>query len=297
MPPACCTPRALPAISPVTEGTHGEPAASPAGTGRRLLVTRPAPQAAAWVATLRASGIDAEALPLIAIAPPLDRQAVPAEWRRLAQRLLLVFVSPAAVERFFDVRPDGVPWPQQLTVAAPGPGTRGALLARGVPAASIIEPAADAAQLDSESLWQQLRQRSWHDASALVVRGDGGREWLAERLAAAGARVDFVGAYRREPVDLDPAARRLLLGALARPARHAWLLSSSESVGRLRPASDLSDAALRLQLGSATAVATHPRIAERAVEAGFGRVVVSHPTLPAVVACLQSMTAAESLST
>lgn len=42
----------------------------------RLIVTRPREQALPWVQALRAAGIDAQALPLIDIAPPADAAPV-----------------------------------------------------------------------------------------------------------------------------------------------------------------------------------------------------------------------------
>lgn len=276
-----------PPISPVPE---------PALRGRRLLVTRPAPQAVQWVAMLRRRGIDAEALPLIDIAPPADPAPLHAAWGSLGQRRLLVFVSPNAVERFFAGRPAGVAWPAGLLAGAPGPGSRAALLAQGVAAEAVVEPAADAAQFDSESLWLQLQRRDWRGASVLIVRGEGGREWLAERLQEAGATVDHLSAYRRLPAVLGSTQRQLLQAALAQPLRHAWLFSSSEAIGHLLAADDVGgpgepQAGLR---AASCALATHPAIAERARRAGFGRVECCRPTPDAVAACLQSLAAAES---
>ena len=42
----------------------------------RAIVTRPEREALQWVASLQAQGIDALALPLIAITPPADAQAL-----------------------------------------------------------------------------------------------------------------------------------------------------------------------------------------------------------------------------
>ena len=65
-------------------------------------------------------------------------------------------------------------------------------LAQGVPASQLLEPAADSAQFDSESLWARLQGLAWQAASVLMVRGETGREWLADKLRAHGARVDDV---------------------------------------------------------------------------------------------------------
>jgi uroporphyrinogen-III synthase len=133
-----------------------------------------------------------------------------------------------------------------------------------------------------------LRQRSWRGASVLLVRGTRGRDWLAARLVEAGAQVDEVAAYRRETPALDPAATADLLEALARPDEHLWLFSSSEAIDRLaeQAAPRAADAAT---WGSARALATHPRIAQRARDAGFGVVLEARPTPAAVVACIQSI--------
>ncbi|MCE9661078.1 MAG: uroporphyrinogen-III synthase [Burkholderiales bacterium] len=249
----------------------------------RLIVTRPAAQAEPWVRELAARGVDAIALPLIEIAPPADLGPVKAAWAGLGGRGLVVFVSGNAVDRFFAARPAGAAWPEALLAAAPGPGTAEALRARGVAAAAIVEPAADAAQLDSEALWQRLGTRDWRGTSVLVVRGDGGRDWLVERLTEAGARVDAVAAYRRLAPRLSEAARQSVEAAFAEPSRHVWLFSSSEAIAHLEALPGVS-------IGAGTrALATHPRIAARARQAGFAVVSEVQPGLDAVVACIQSM--------
>lgn len=249
----------------------------------RVLVTRPAAQADEWVQALRARGLDAEALPLIGIAPPEDAQPVRAAWRALGERRLVVFVSPNAVEQFFALRPADAAWPATTLAGSPGPGTTRVLQRCGVPAACIVEPAPDAAQFDSEALWARLARHDWRGAAVLVVRGESGRDWLADTLRAQGAEVGFVTAYRRGAPVLDASQRARLERALHEPRGHAWLFSSSEAIDRLL--------VLAPQAGGvdAVAVATHPRIAERARAAGFGAVHACRPEQDAVVACIQSI--------
>jgi uroporphyrinogen-III synthase len=234
----------------------------------RVLVTRPQRQADEWVERLRATGVDAHALPLIEIGPAPDAQAVRDAWRNLGTQALVVFVSPNAVERFFGAQPGAV-WPEGAIVGATGPGTSAALRAAGVPAALLVEPDVAAGRFDSEALWARLvSRRDWRGAQVLVVRGEDGRDWLAQTLGEAGATVRFVEAYRRTVPRLSPAQRALLEGALAQPAAHLWLLSSSEAVGHL----------MTLAPGASwqhtRAIASHPRIAARAREAGFGEVLL-----------------------
>ena len=240
----------------------------------RLIVTRPAAQATPWVAALQALGLDAQALPLIDIAPPHALVPVQAAWAALEALTLAMFVSANAVEHFFAARPAGAEWPSALLAGSTGPGTSAALRAAGVQ--QIEEPAADAPQFDTEALWARLATRRWRGARVLVVRGEDGRDWLAETLRAQGAEVNFLAAYRRVPPVLDDAGRALLAAAQAAPAQHLWLFSSSEAVGHLQALATGGD------WSAAQAFASHPRIAQAARSAGFGDVKLVAPTPQAV---------------
>lgn len=257
----------------------------------RVLVTRPRAQARDWVRRLAARGIDAAALPLIAIEPPADAQAVQTAWGSLGTRTLLVFVSPNAAAQFFAQRPAACEWPAALRAAAPGPGSSAALRDAGVPPEAIVEPAADSPIFDSEALWAVLAgQGPWQGRSVLIVRGSvdegpagSGREWLARRLTEAGAEVGFLAAYRRSAPRFDAQEAALWRQALAEPAAHLWLFSSSEAIEQLER---LAPNATGRPWGAGRALATHPRIAARARAAGFGQVLEAAPTLDAIVAAL-----------
>jgi uroporphyrinogen-III synthase len=244
----------------------------------QLLVTRPQPQADVWVRDLRALGVPARALPLLAIEPAPEPKAREA-WDALARYGLVMFVSPNAVQSFFALCPSGCAWPAPTRAGSTGPGTTQALLDAGVPPQSIDEPARVPPVFESEALWQQrLAARNWQQVRVLVVRGDGGREWLAEQLRAAGAQVELVRVYRRALPHWSAEQQALASGALAAPERSVWLLSSSQAVEHLR--SLLPQAA-----GPRTvAWATHERIAQAARAFGFGTVHSVAPALHDVAA-------------
>ena len=247
----------------------------------RVLVTRPAAQASEWVQRLRAAGLQAEALPLIDIVPAADTSALAAAWAALPGQAMVVFVSPNAAACFFAAKPEPLQWPVDVLAASPGPGTTQALRALGVP--TVVEPAADAPQFDSEALWQQLSGRNWSGQRVLVVRGAGGRDWLAERLRERGAVVSFVAAYDRVAPRLSPAQQALLNEALLQPRQHLWFFSSSEAITHLAALVPQADWA------QASAIATHPRIADTARGLGLGRVIEARPSVDAVIACIQSI--------
>ena len=253
----------------------------------KVLVTRPAAQAEEWVSGLSRVGIDAVALPLICIAAAQDPLPVRAAWAALAAHQLIFFVSPNAVESFFAARPNQQAWPNTLQAASPGPGTSAVLQRCGVPPSLITEPHANAAQFDSEALWDVLKTQRWDKTSVLVVRGDGGRDWLADRLRAAGAAVSFVSAYRRVAPQFSNHSAGLLHAALKTPKAHVWFFSSSEAVTNLLQLPQVQSAPV--DWSPATALTTHPRIAQSAEAAGFGRVLSCRPTLDAAVELLISL--------
>jgi uroporphyrinogen-III synthase len=253
-----------------------------AGASPRVLVTRPAAQANTWVNDLIAHGVDAVALPLIDIVPLSHEAHLSAAWANIGDYKLVMFVSPNAAGHFFASASRGV-WPQHVLAASPGPGTSASLRALGVAPQCITEPAFDAPQFDSEALWQQLQPHDWREARVLVVSGEGGRDWLAQQLQQAGARVDPLVVYRRAPPLWTPHLLQLAAQALSSPGDHLWFFSSSKAVEQLlrRFPSPLWT--------KSRALTTHPRIAQAAADAGFSNVIASRANFDAVLACIQSV--------
>ncbi len=259
-----------------------------------VIVTRPQREAQDWVQALQQAGHTAQALPLIAIGPAPDAAAVRQAWQRLAQYQGVMFVSANAVAGFFAARPAGVGSFADAAVPtrawATGPGTTQALLRAGVPASHIDAPAADAAQFDSEALWQLIGPHIRPGARVLIVRGGDaaggntegvGRDWFARQVMQAGGSVDFVASYQRQAPQLD--AVQLELARQAAGDGTVWLFSSSEAVHNLR-------ACLPQQSWArARAVATHARIAQAARAAGFAVVRESRPALADIRASIESM--------
>ena len=252
----------------------------------RVIVTRPAGEAGRWLDALRARGFDAIALPLMAIASVSDAATLRGAWRSVAQARAVMFVSGNAVRHFFAELPSGDSWPAGTRAWATGPGTREALLEAGVDAALIDSPPASAAQFDSETLWRQVAVQIRPGDLALIVRGGDaqgaskGRDWLADQLAAAGAKVELVVAYRRGAPEFSPTQLQLASDAIG--AGDVWLFSSSQAISHLRAALPHQD------WSRARAVATHARIGDAARRAGFGVVCESRPAVDAVVAALES---------
>ena len=256
-----------------------------------VLVTRPEREAGPWVQALQAEGVRAEAFPLIEIAALPDASAVQTAWQQVPSCLAVMFVSANAVRFFMAAQPAGVNV-QTCRAWATGPGTQAALLAAGWPAGQIDAPAADSLQFDSEALWAvvsepALAARAQRPATVLIVRGAdaqgqmAGRDWLAQQLEEAGLQVVQAVAYARRAPVLSPAQQARAEEALRDGS--LWLFSSSEAAQHLRQACP------QLDLSRARALATHPRIAERLRQAGWGHVELVPAALSAQALSIKSL--------
>jgi uroporphyrinogen-III synthase len=247
-----------------------------------VIVTRPLAEAERWAARLRERGIEALVLPLLAIAAPRDAQALQEAAARADSYAAAMFVSANAVQAFFACQPAF----RAARAWAPGPATREALLAAGVPDARIDAPAPDAAQFDSETLWASVQGQVRAGDRLLLVRGGDsegrgqGRDWLVQQLVAAGVRIDTVVAYTRQAPDWSDSQRAG--AAQAASDGSLWLFSSSEAAHHLAlllPGQDWS---------RARAIATHPRIAAAVQALGFGEVRAARPAFEDVLASIES---------
>ncbi len=279
----------------------------------RVIITRPAGDAPAWVDALQTAGYQALALPLIEVGPVLHTQAVTQAWTQWPHFQAVMFVSAQAVRYFFDSQPADYTWANGPRCWATGPGTHKALLQAGVPEACIDSPAADAAQFDSEALWQRVAPQVKAGQPVLIVRGHDvladaagpesfapvesghaepkaalnvstsgtGRDWLAQQLQAAGASAQFVVAYeRRAPVW---SAEQISQATQAASDGSVWCFSSSQAIQHLGQVLPLQNWA------QARCIATHDRIAKTAQGLGFGQVLLSRPSVADVLASLECL--------
>lgn len=247
-----------------------------------VVLTRPVAEAERWAQRLRGHGIASLVLPLITIVPPRDGSLLRAAAADAGRYAAVMFVSANAVQGFFACGPTFA----RARAWAPGPATRDALRAAGVPPERIDAPADDAQQFDSESLWLRVRDQLQAGDRLLLVRGgdaDGrgrGRDWLVQQLAARGVQVDTVVAYARMLPAWDDSQREAARRAAGDGS--TWIFSSSEAVANLAlllPGQDWS---------AGRALATHPRIAAAVRSLGFGMLQETRPAFEDVLASIES---------
>ncbi|ARP87137.1 uroporphyrinogen-III synthase [Bordetella genomosp. 9] len=238
---------------------------APARAAGVAVLTRPAGRNDDLSAALRAAGWDVCVWPALRIEPAAQAGTVPLP----AEFDLAVFVSGNAALHYLEqLERCGVDhWPSSCAAAAVGPATADRLRASGWLGkdCDVIHPPREAPRQDSEALWECLLARGPLPRRVLLVRGLGGRDWLAQRLLERGVQVQHHEVYRRVAAAWD-ADVRLRLGQWARAdVRPTWLLTSGESIDAV--AANVLPATSAQWWANCRFVVTHPRLAPRLAQA------------------------------
>ncbi len=162
-----------------------------AGVG--VLVTRPEHQAGPLVAAIEAAGGRALRFPAIEV-EPLPAATVEAEAAGLQVPDIAIFVSTNAVQH-------GLGYAGAPRIAAVGPATAAAVEAAG--GRVDIRPQAG---FDSEHLLAEPELKNVAGKVVRIIRGQSGRELLADALRERGATVEYLAVYSRRAPQPDAAA-------------------------------------------------------------------------------------------
>lgn len=160
--------------------------------GVRVLVTRPEAQTAPLCAALEELGAVAVRLPVLKIEAIADNQALQQVAENLAQIQKLIFISTNAVEYAL---PTLLAINSQILKAIPcfavGKSTAQALQLYNLNVKAAPAP------FNSESLLTLPELQVLSNERVVIVRGEGGRELLAESLKARNAQVEYCDVYHR----------------------------------------------------------------------------------------------------
>ncbi|AYC34786.1 uroporphyrinogen-III synthase [Pseudomonas cavernae] len=164
-------------------------------TAWRLLLTRPADECAALAASLAEQGVFSSSLPLLDIQPLAESAEQRATILELDRYCAVIAVSKPAARLGLELLDRY--WPQ--------PPAHQAWFSVGAATAQILEDyglevSYPAAADDSEALLALPRLQAALAVPAprvLILRGEGGREFLADCLRGQGVTVDYLPLYRR----------------------------------------------------------------------------------------------------
>ena len=233
---------------------------------RPVVITRPLAQAAPLAQKLAAAGRDAVVFPLLEILPLPDTSALKAALKDIGNYAMVAFVSPNAIDAAFAHIER---WPSHVALAVVGEGSKAALAQHGLtPANATIFSPVDPLRTDSQTLVEALDLAALRGKRALILRGETGRELLADALRDHGVQVDQVASYRRAAPVLDQAKAEQLRRLLDTGAD--WVITSSEALRiLLQMVSDAGGESAVAKMQQQRLVVPHVRIAETAQSLGF----------------------------
>ena len=232
-------------------------------TGWRLLLTRPAEESAALANELSAAGVFSSSLPLLAIEPLVLTDAHRAFVAGLDRYCAVIVVSKPAARMGLALVDQYWPQPPSQKWFCVGAAT-GQILADYGLDVSYPERGDDSEALLALPAFEQAL--ACHAPRVLILRGEGGREMLADRLRVLGAQVDYLELYRRDLPFYPPAA---LPQRVKGERLNALVVSSGQGFEHLRHmAADAWP-----QLAALTLFVPSPRVAAIARSAGAQHVV------------------------
>lgn len=220
--------------------------------GFRVLVTRPAHQADALAETIEAAGGQAIRFPVIDIRPRAAAE-IERDVASLPDPHIAIFVSRNAVEHGQTAIRN-----ESCRIAAIGPATCRALEDAGTPVHIVPETGYDSEHLlEHPALGQVAGRAVW------ILRGDDGRELLADTLRRRGADVYPIAVYSRVCAKTGDADRRAL--------EEIWATSGIDCVTVMSVASlecllELLPPETRARLRQTPLVAPSARVLQTAAE-------------------------------
>jgi len=162
--------------------------------GLCTLITRPAHQAQDLAMHTQSSGGRVIYFPTLEIIGTKNIRKIILKMKKLNQYDLVIFISPNAVfktAKYFQAFWPA--WPRNLKIIATGPGTALSLKKHKLPCDNYPEKNFNGIGLLKLKALQNIKQKK-----ILIIKGEGGRQYLAKSLKARGAQIDNLSVYKRQ---------------------------------------------------------------------------------------------------
>jgi uroporphyrinogen-III synthase len=236
-----------------------------------VLNTRPAKQAFNLSKLLQENDFKVIELPLIEIKENLSEQVLPQCNRQIKQADLLIFISANAVIFYFKyfVVAD------TTQVAVIGKSTAKVFAEYAARSADIIpEKGSDSENLLQHPELNQLILQQKGKCNILIVRGQGGREYLAQQLRLKQVQVDYLEVYKRIcPIYKDTYLDDLWHNIWYNKAIGFMIITSVQSLDNLLQITKKWE---KKQILRSDMLVIHNNIREKALNYGFcGEILVS----------------------
>lgn len=253
------------------------PPAKASLAGWRIVVTRPDHQAQGLCQAIERLGGAVLRFPAIEIAPPKSLALAHASLANIDDYDWLIFISANAVNGALALLPRETLATIQARFAAVGSATAGALLRAG--RAPDVYPERGGGGEDLLQLGvfaAPCKQR------ILIIRGEGGKEWLAQELARRGATVGYAEVYRR--VCPKPTPEQIAGVWLAPTPPQIVIVTSRDALENL---CNMLTGAAKRRLFATQLVVVSTDMVKKALAAGFARTaLLAGPTDESIIETL-----------
>lgn len=234
-------------------------------SGKKILVTRPKHQAENMCALIEQQGWEAIQFPLIEIQASSLSAHEQSCLHNIDQYRLIFFVSANAVNFALPLFNGKMEQLQKVACIAVGKASYIALKAYDIKQVLVPEQG-----FNSEAILAMAEVQDLHSQSCLIIRGTGGREFLADSLRERGARVDYLQVYQRTMPMFDGH----LLGAYIRgSALAAILIYSGDALMNLLQM--LAKENLHKSLLDTPIVVISQRVRDLARKIGFKHIIIA----------------------
>jgi uroporphyrinogen-III synthase len=228
--------------------------------GVTVVNTRPTHQAEPLCDLIRGAGGAVVEFPVIQIVPVDDVSELRLQLERLKAADMAIFISANAVDAAITAMGGEQRWPSNVTIASVGKATAARLASHGL-IAEIVAPE----PCNSEALLSMPGLMNLTHKKVLIIRGAGGREFLADTLRSRGADVEYIECYRRERPASYPAG---LYQSWDEKRKLVIVVTSNEGLSNLQTMIDKDH---QPDLLASTLVVVSERAVNLALELGFSQ--------------------------
>lgn len=240
--------------------------------GAHVLVTRPAHQAEKLCQLIQQQGGTAIRFPTLEIVGLVNSSVNSSDKiasatypiKPLSDYQWLIFTSTNAVNFALKANGGKIGGFKSTSIASIGKATANTLQAAGLEVDLL-----PTAGFDSEAMLAMPEMLVVHGANILIIKGQGGREELANVLRQRGAYVDYWEVYKRVIPDVDCSE---LMKLIDHDKLDVIIITSSESLQNLV---DMLDKKYNKKLVTTPLVVVSQRIERFAAEIGFTRISVA----------------------
>ncbi len=204
---------------------------------------------------------------------------------------LIVFVSGNAVAGYASQLAHNYHWPTSTLAACVGLTTAQSVRDNFGDAVHVLHPAASEVQ-DSESLWRVITARGTIPERVLILRGQDGRDWLADQFLACGVQVQLHVAYCRELATWSSELENQFSVWAQGDIRVVWLLTSPHGIQSLMV--QIERAGWSQWASHCRYIVTHPRLVALlrnllGLNGAGTHIEISRGDLPSLLSCFDKI--------